>query len=320
LHTHANQIEHHIAPWIAILQEESLMTDNMSEISQSQKERLSFVDLRLRFAGEVRRIDLVDRFGLQSAAATRDFALYKQMAPDNIIYNGSGKFYERGAAFKPLYNFDIDRILIWISQGLGYGAPSQLSPVVPFEAPHICKNVDAEILSAVSRSIFLRKVVSIEYSTLEQGITKREFVPFALADTEYGWVVRGFDRLTGQFMSFDLARISNADIISGEITEEETQIKDILWNRHVELELVPHPKNVRQPETVAKEYNMTDGVLKVWVRDPLAAYTLRRWNVDCSEKHTLRGNEYQLWLRNRQTLYGVKNLSIAPGYDSANRS
>jgi len=160
-----------------------------------------------------------------------------------------------------------------------------------------------------------RKAVAIEYLTLEEGLTKREFVPFALADTEYGWVVRGYDRLAGQFMSFDLARISEADIISGVISEEETLSKDILWNRHVELELVPHPKNVRQPEAIAKEYNMTDGVLKIWVRDPLAAYTLRRWNVDCSEKHHLKGGEYQLWLRNRQSLYGVNNLSLAPGYD-----
>jgi len=291
------------------------MTDNMSEISQVQKERLSFIDLRLRFAGEVRRMDLVDRFALQSAAATRDFALYKQMAPNNVIYNGSGKFYERGETFKPLFNFNIDRILIWISQGLGDSAPSQLSSVVPFEAPCISKNIDAEILSVISRSIFLRKIVAIEYLPLEEVLTNREFVPFALADTGYGWVVRGFDRLTGQFMSFDLARISEAGIISGEISEEETQTKDILWNRHVELELVPHPNNIRQPEAIAKEYNMTDCVLKVWVRAPLAAYTLHRWNVDCSEKHRLKGGEYHLWLRNRQTLYGVNNLSLAPGYE-----
>lgn len=296
------------------------MTNYMTEISQAQRERLAFIDLRLRFAGEARRIDLVDRFGLQSAAASRDFAMYKHVAPDNVIYNSSGKFYERGETFKPLFSFNIDRLLTWVSQGLVDGIPSQLSSVVPFEAPCICKYIDAEILANISRSIFLRKVISIEYLALEEGLTNREFVPFALADTEYGWIVRGFDRLSKQFMSFDLARISEADIISEEISEEETQAKDILWNRLVELELVPHPKNVRLPETIAKEYNMTDGVLKVWVRAPLAAYTLRRWDVDCSEKYTLRGSEYQLWLRNRQTLYGVKNLSIAPGYDSAKRT
>ena len=39
-----------------------------------------------------------------------------------------------------------------------------------------------------------------------------------------------------------------------------------------------------------------------------------RWNVDCTEQASLNGGEYQLYLRNRQTLYGAENLAIAPGY------
>jgi len=46
----------------------------------------------------------------------------------------------------------------------------------------------------------------------------------------------------------------------------------------------------------------------------MAGYLLRRWNVDCTEQGTLSGAEYQLYLRNRQTLYGAENLAIAPGY------
>lgn len=56
-------------------------------------------------------------------------------------------------------------------------------------------------------------------------------------------------------------------------------------------------------------------MLKVNVRAAVAGYVLRRWNVDCSETHELVGAEYHLWLHNRQTLYGVENLVIAPGYD-----
>jgi len=63
------------------------------------------------------------------------------------------------------------------------------------------------------------------------------------------------------------------------------------------------------------DYGMINGMAKVKVRAALAGYFLRRWGVDCSEKHSLKGAEYQLWLNNRQTLYGVENLLIAPGYD-----
>jgi len=54
--------------------------------------------------------------------------------------------------------------------------------------------------------------------------------------------------------------------------------------------------------------------LKVNVRAAVAGYVLRRWNVDCSEDHSMEGPEYHLWLKNRQALYGVENLVIAPGY------
>jgi len=52
------------------------------------------------------------------------------------------------------------------------------------------------------------------------------------------------------------------------------------------------------------------------VRAALAGYLLRRWNVDCTKEASHTGGEYQLWLRNRQTLYGAENLTIALGYDS----
>ena len=47
------------------------------DISQSQKERLSHIDFRVCFLGTFGRNDLVTRFGIKAAAATRDITLYK---------------------------------------------------------------------------------------------------------------------------------------------------------------------------------------------------------------------------------------------------
>ena len=80
------------------------------------------------------------------------------------------------------------------------------------------------------------------------------------------------------------------------------------------LQLVPHPNNVQFPTAIEMDYGMSDGVLNLNVRAALAGYLLRRWNVDCTENASLKGGEYQLWLRNQQTLYGAENLEIAPGY------
>ncbi len=60
-------------------------------MTQPQRDRLAFAELRVRFIGEIRRQDLVSRFLIQSAAASRDLAIYKDLAPGNIDYDSKGK-------------------------------------------------------------------------------------------------------------------------------------------------------------------------------------------------------------------------------------
>jgi len=46
---------------------------------------------------------------------------------------------------------------------------------------------------------------------------------------------------------------------------------------------------LQYPETIEMDYTMQDGALKVNVRAAVAGYMLRRWNVDCTEDHSLKG-------------------------------
>ena len=57
-----------------------MSNEQLADLTQPQRDRLAFVELRVRFIGEIRRQDLVTRFGIQSAAASRDLALYKELA------------------------------------------------------------------------------------------------------------------------------------------------------------------------------------------------------------------------------------------------
>ena len=98
----------------------------LADLTQPQRDRLAFVELRLRFIGEMRRQDLVARFGIQSAAASRDLALYKEIAPGNIDYDGKGKFYVLGPSFQPIFDFPPERVLSWLTQGFGDGEPMRI--------------------------------------------------------------------------------------------------------------------------------------------------------------------------------------------------
>lgn len=110
-----------------------------------------------------------------------------------------------------------------------------------------------------------------------------------------------------------MTRISKVTI-KGLATEIERVSYDSEWQRLIPLQLVPHPRNVEYPTAIEMDYGMENEQLFIEVRAAMAGYLLRRWNVDCTERGSLEGPEYQLWLLNRFTLDNVPNLLIAPGY------
>ncbi len=288
-------------------------------MTQAQRDRLAFVELRLRFVGEIRRQDLVTRFDIQAAAATRDIAQYKEMAPGNMEYDPKGKVYVRASWFRPLFDFPAERVLTWLSQGYGDGEPIRWKGLVAQEGTSLPGNIDLDLLSVLTRAIHQGAAVEIAYRALSSGLTTREIVPFALADSGLRWHVRAFDRRSGEFRDFVLGRLDDAQLLPGPVADHEKSDQDIQWNRITELELVPHPANVQHPDTIEAEYGMEGGVLRFRARAAMAGYLLRRWNVDCTNDHSLKGGEYHLWLRNRQALYGVTNLVLAPGYGEPNK-
>lgn len=286
----------------------------LSQLTQSQQERLRYVELRLRFLGVVQRPDLINRFGIQSAAASRDMALYKELAPDNMDYDRSTKRYVLSTNFKPLFAVDVDRVLSWLANQIGDTSPDSNGPSLACITPARLAQPQLDVLAIVTRAIHGNQVLSVEYYSISSGKTQREVIPFALIDTGLRWHVRAFDRNTGEFRDFVLTRISQAKVLpSATIASHEVYVHDIEWNRIVELELIPHPRKP-YPEITEMDYGMVDGCIRIRLRAAVAGYKLRRWSVDCSADYSLQGPEYRLWLKDNLTLYGVKNAVIAPGY------
>lgn len=289
----------------------------LADISQTQQERLSHIDFKLRFLGTIGRNDLVTRFGIKAAAATRDITLYKELAPENLEYDTKAKIYTRSEPFTPLFDYSRHQALTALAHGFGDDFVAVHKSHIACEIPAQLNKPQLDTLSVLTRAIHQKRPVELTYRSLSSGQTTREIAPFVLVDNGLRWHVRGFDRMRSRFSDFVINRISDPNLISNsKIKEHETKDNDIQWNRIVELEIVPHPR-LRFPETIEHEYDMTDGILHVNVRAAVAGYVLRRWNVDCSDDHRLEGAEYHLWLKNRQALYGVDNLVIAPGYTSS---
>ena len=285
----------------------------LDKIGQAQQERLFYIDFKLRFLGLINRTDLVSRFGIKAAAATRDLAQYKEIAPNNLIYDTKAKRYIQSDDFKPVFAYSGEQALAALCHGLGDDHVCAHTGLISAEAPTQLNTPNLDILAAVSKAIYQQKILTIDYHSLSSGWSKRDIIPFALVDNGSRWHIRAFDRKRERFGDFVINRIIAASLYDGDIPNVQIREADIQWNRIVEMHIVPHPC-LAHPEAIAIEYGMGQGVLKAKVRAAVAGYVLRRWNVDCTHDHSLSGLEHPLWLKNIVTLYGVENLAIAPGY------
>jgi len=283
----------------------------LEEVGQAQQERLFHIDFRAYFLGRLSRGDLIRRFGIREAASTRDIALYRALAPDNLAFDGSSKTYLCAEGFSPLFRHEPGQSLTAIAEGLGDDVVNALGPHVRTERPLRLNQPDIAVIAAVTRAIAERRALRIEYVSLSSGPGTREIAPFALVDTGVRWHARAYDRRRGAFRDFVLTRILRAEPLPGSVAPHEDREADDQWTRVVELELAPHPGTAR-PEAIALDYAMAEGVLRVRMRAALVGYALLRLSVDASEDHRLDPARHQLWLRNTPALYGVDNLGIAP--------
>src|SRR5262245_3500922 len=125
---------------------------HVESLSHAQRERLAYIDFRLYFLGEVGRPDLITRFGIAPAGATRDLALYREIAPKNIEFDGSNKVYRIGKAFAPVFEHAPERVLSSLTFGFGDGAGDVLRPPLPCESPLALSRPKMDVLAPICRA------------------------------------------------------------------------------------------------------------------------------------------------------------------------
>ncbi|MGO2011084.1 WYL domain-containing protein [Pseudoalteromonas sp.] len=287
---------------------------NLNDIGFTQKQRLSYIDFKLFFVGYVTRAEIVSYFEKGLTSATRDINFYKELCPENMVYDSKEKRYFQAAGFRPLFTHDPRKTLVKLSNQITDGFDAIGDTTFPVEAPSQLNIPDIFIVAKLVQAIINEKPVSVIYTSLSSGSAARELVPHSIVDNGLRWHVRAYDRKSKSFRDFVLTRITKVTIKNTEVVAGEGKIEDHQWMRMMPLQLVPHPHNVRHPTAIALDYGMKGDELSLNVRAAMAGYLLRRWNVDCTADAELVGAEYQLWLKNRQTLFGAENLAIAPGY------
>ena len=289
------------------------VTEQLNSLSQAQRERLFYIEVKAFFCGDLTRTDIERRFGVRPAASARDLASYKRLAPYNLVYNAALRNYTPTERFDPLFEHSAERVLAWFRDGFGDSLDLKIQRTVPCEAASDLVKPDLETLAVLTRAIAGRKQVKVSYLSLTSGASNKTLSPLALADTGQRWHLRAYDCERERFADFSITRIVKAKPVDVDIPLNQRIEADVQWARVVHLELVPHP-GVEHPEAIEADYQMTDGVLALDMRAPLVGYALRRWAVDCTPRHGLDPKQHHLYLKNPQTLYGVESAALAPGY------
>jgi len=288
----------------------------LNSVNYAQKQRLAYIDFKLMFTSSVTRNEIIQRFECGTAAASRDLALYKQLAPKNLTYNTTEKQYLLEPNFKPLFNHDPRKTLVKLANEISDGFDAIGDTKFPIEAPSALNVPDLMIVARISQAIFQNKAINIIYTSLSSGSNSRDIVPHSIIDNGLRWHVRAYCRKSKEFRDFVLTRITKATVVSGLSKEHESKEQDKEWNTFISLELVPHPRNIEHPTAISLDYGMVDGSMTIKTRAALTGYLLRRWNVDCSDNAELNSSEYQLYLNNKHLISGAGNLTLAPGFQN----
>lgn len=289
----------------------------LNDLSAAQRQRLAYIEFRVWFFGEVTRKDVLDRFGLATAAGTRDMVLYRDLAPNNVAYEG--KVYRYQPTFTPLFEHQAERVLAMLTAGFGEGEPPSMGESLPHAVPARLNQPPLDILAAVTRAIHGGYPLRLTYHSMKTGAVAREIVPHALVDSGLRWHVRAYDRTKGEFRDLVLTRMENIEPIENQSTvnpvqSHELPAADAQWQKEINLDLLPHPAHPH-PSSIARDFGMgAPGALRVTLRAAVAGYVLRQWQVDCSPDARLREREFRLWLADTAQLNGVDNAVLAPGF------
>jgi len=270
----------------------------MNSLKEAQRERLFYLEFLALFTGQVSRKDLVIRFGISEAAATKDISYYVEVTTDVINYDLRKKCYQFTGG-KTYFNYDVDQVLFSLAGERAIAIdPEHAKRLLSWVDTSIKRKVPLEIVATITRCIFQNRKLKAEYVSVSSGSKMRELSPVSIVHDGLRWHIRCYDHKNNEYRDYNLSRFKKVeDSGSSDITLND----DDEWNNEVNLKLIPHPK-LEHPETVIMDYDITGDAKYVNIKICLVGYFLRHWHIDYSEDAKGNPRAQQLFLDNKNEL------------------
>ena len=250
------------------------------------EQRLEFIEFRAYWEGGVNRSDITERFGVSVPQASNDLTAYREIAPDNLVYDASAKRYLASPEFAPRYlKPNPDRYLSQLrasAEGvidlgetwLGDAPDAQAMPVPSRRvSSDLFRDLLALMRSGQSAEVQYQSMSSRRPDTLWRRIT-----PHAFGSDGLRWHVRGFCHIDGRFKDFILSRWRGLREIG---PPGASGLQDHDWHDRFDVILEPNPAlSPSQREAVTWEYDMPQGRVSLPVRRALLYYLHKRLRLD----------------------------------------
>lgn len=280
--------------------------DDSSNLRWGVEHKLQFIEFRLFWEGHVNRSDLIDKFGVSQNQASGDLNRYIALAPENMVYDKSGKTYVRGAVFTPLFlKPDAAQYLSQVrsvAEGIVAREDAWIGNLPAFDAtPAPARGIDPAVLRSLIIAIRRHEAIEIFYQSMSSPDPEwRWIAPHALAFDGFRWHARSFCEKSGEYRDFVISRIVEARQTR---PAGQQATSDIAWQQVLELEVGPHPElSANQRRVIELDYGMQDGRMTIPVRRSLLYYALKRLGLD-TDPAARNPQDQQIVLLNREAIY-----------------
>lgn len=284
------------------------MAEDKPSLRWGVEHKLQFIEFRLFWEGHVNRSDLIDKFSVSQNQASGDLNRYIALAPDNMVYDKSGKTYLRSSSFSPLFlKPDATQYLSQVrSVAEGIVAPEDawIGNFPAFDAaPSPARGIDPVVLRSIAIAIRRHEAIHILYQSMSAPDPEWRWIsPHALAFDGFRWHARSYCEKSREFRDFVISRIMEARQTR---PPADPLASDSAWNEILELHIGPHPAlSPNQQRVVELDYGMNNGQVTILVRQALLYYALKRLGLD-TDPAARKPQDQQIVLLNDKAIRGA---------------
>ena len=275
------------------------------------RKRLEFIESRLLWEERISRKDLVDFFDISIPQATKDFKLYQEKAPDNLVYDKSAKQYVAGEKLNPAFvsgqsELYLSQLLIaLLSKAKDVFSCGSLPPA--YQLPNPGRTVEEKTLKALLNCINNNCSLKILYQSMNRSKPVERWVtPHALGYDGHRWHARCLCHEWKEYRDFNMGRIvSVLEKTEGDFDHSN----DFLWHSNVVFKITTHDGLTdSQKACVERDYNMVDGKTEIPVKAAFHFYMRQRFGLTEGHESNPAKQQQIVLLNNDEIKTQIKTL------------